>query len=253
MPSIAARTSTGCVAQGRRLDAAVPRDDGRFAERRIGPERKDDLTRSRRSWTTASALRSAPIWAVAPLNPPLWSVCGHDPGDARRSGTSRRGWVPEQKISDRAGGRGLHRRVPAFAEFQDSDKGTLTRGKLADLVMLSEDVFFDSSGPAQGRPGARHYRLAARSCINGAGHESGACRRRCGPGLCADDSRGGRPFQSTVGGGADPRRLAVSQAGQWRQGRLVIDEEIARASPWPLAIANTSGAARLPRCAGPAA
>jgi hypothetical protein len=42
-------------------------------------------------------------------------------------------------------------------------------------------------------------------------------------------------FGSTVGGGADSYGY-VSQAGQWRQGRLVIDEEIARASPWPLAI-----------------
>jgi predicted amidohydrolase YtcJ len=29
----------------------------------------------------------------------------------------------------------------AFAEFQDAEKGTLGRGKLADMVILSEDIF----------------------------------------------------------------------------------------------------------------
>ncbi|HEV3141324.1 MAG TPA: amidohydrolase family protein, partial [Vicinamibacterales bacterium] len=34
----------------------------------------------------------------------------------------------------------------AFAEFQDRDKGTLARGQLADLVILSDDIF---AGPAR--------------------------------------------------------------------------------------------------------
>ena len=29
----------------------------------------------------------------------------------------------------------------AFAEFQEGEKGTIARGKLADLVILSDDVF----------------------------------------------------------------------------------------------------------------
>ena len=29
----------------------------------------------------------------------------------------------------------------AYAEFQDKDKGSITPGKLADLVILSDDIF----------------------------------------------------------------------------------------------------------------
>lgn len=50
------------------------------------------------------------------------------------------GWFPEQKLT-----------VPetieaytlgsAYAEFQEYEKGSLTPGKLADLVLLSDDIF----------------------------------------------------------------------------------------------------------------
>ncbi len=53
---------------------------------------------------------------------------------------------------------------------------------------------------------------------------------------------------STVGGGADSYGY-VSQAGQWRQIQrtgLVIDEEIARESPWPLAIETWAPLGYLP-------
>ena len=29
----------------------------------------------------------------------------------------------------------------AYAEFQDKDKGSITTGKLADMVLLSDDIF----------------------------------------------------------------------------------------------------------------
>jgi predicted amidohydrolase YtcJ len=34
-----------------------------------------------------------------------------------------------------------HTRTAAFAEFAEKDKGTLETGKLADLVVLSHDIF----------------------------------------------------------------------------------------------------------------
>ena len=40
----------------------------------------------------------------------------------------------------RAGGGGLTRGA-AFAEFAEADKGTLEMGKLADLALLSQDIF----------------------------------------------------------------------------------------------------------------
>jgi predicted amidohydrolase YtcJ len=50
------------------------------------------------------------------------------------------GWVPEQKISITEAVR-AYTSGSAFAEFQDAVKGTIVRGKVADLVILSDDVF----------------------------------------------------------------------------------------------------------------
>ena len=50
------------------------------------------------------------------------------------------GWIPAQKLS-------VKQAIEAFttgatyAEFAEADKGTLTPGKFADLVVLSEDPF----------------------------------------------------------------------------------------------------------------
>ncbi len=58
----------------------------------------------------------------------------------------------------------------------------------------------------------------------------------------------GMHWGSTVGGGADSYGY-VSQAGQWRQifrAGLAIEEEIARESPWPLAIATWAPLGYLP-------
>ena len=48
--------------------------------------------------------------------------------------------MPEQKISI-AEAVTAYSSGSAFAEFQDEVKGTIARGKIADLVVLSEDVF----------------------------------------------------------------------------------------------------------------
>jgi predicted amidohydrolase YtcJ len=48
--------------------------------------------------------------------------------------------VPEQKISVEETVR-AYTYGSAYAEFQENVKGTLTPGKLADLVILSRDIF----------------------------------------------------------------------------------------------------------------
>jgi predicted amidohydrolase YtcJ len=48
--------------------------------------------------------------------------------------------VPEQKISV-AEAVSAYTAGSAYAEFQEAEKGTITRGKLADLVILSDDIF----------------------------------------------------------------------------------------------------------------
>src|SRR6185436_9583194 len=50
------------------------------------------------------------------------------------------GWVPEQKITVEEAVR-AYTLGSARAEFTDTIKGSLTPGKLADLVILSDDIF----------------------------------------------------------------------------------------------------------------
>src|SRR6266571_2462202 len=54
-------------------------------------------------------------------------------------GKHPQGWVPEQKISVAEALR-AYTVGSAFAEFQEKEKGTITPGKLADLVILSQDI-----------------------------------------------------------------------------------------------------------------
>jgi predicted amidohydrolase YtcJ len=48
--------------------------------------------------------------------------------------------VPEQKISVEEAVR-AYTSACAFAEFAEREKGTLEVGKLADIVVLSQDIF----------------------------------------------------------------------------------------------------------------
>jgi predicted amidohydrolase YtcJ len=55
-------------------------------------------------------------------------------------GKNPNGWFPEQRLS-------LPETIEtytmgsAYAEFQESEKGSITPGKLADMVLLNEDIF----------------------------------------------------------------------------------------------------------------
>jgi hypothetical protein len=55
-------------------------------------------------------------------------------------GKNPNGWVPAQKISVAEAVR-AYTVGSAFAEFQENEKGTIAPGKLADLVILSRDIF----------------------------------------------------------------------------------------------------------------
>ena len=50
------------------------------------------------------------------------------------------GWIPDQKISVEEAVR-AYTVGSAYAEFQESEKGTIEPGKLADMVILSRDIF----------------------------------------------------------------------------------------------------------------
>ncbi len=113
-------------------------DDGRWAERRIGPERIKTTYAFRTLLSKGVRLALGTDWYVAPLNPmlTLYAATTRATLDGRNPG----GWVPEQKITV-AEAVSAYTAGSAYAEFQDAEKGTIARGKLADLVILSDDIF----------------------------------------------------------------------------------------------------------------
>jgi predicted amidohydrolase YtcJ len=50
------------------------------------------------------------------------------------------GWVPEQKITVQEAIE-AYTMGSAYAEFQENEKGSITPGKLADVILLSHDIF----------------------------------------------------------------------------------------------------------------
>jgi hypothetical protein len=113
-------------------------DDGRWAEKRLGHER------ARYSYAWRSFLdHGVPLafgtdWPVAPLDPilGLYAAVTRAPLDGRNPN----GWIPEQKIT-LAQAVEAYTMGSAFAEFQEHKKGSITPGKLADLVILSDNIF----------------------------------------------------------------------------------------------------------------
>jgi hypothetical protein len=77
-------------------------------------------------------------WFVAPLSP----ILGIHAAVTRQTidGKNPAGWVPEEKISVDEAVR-AYTAGAAYAEFAEKNKGTLEIGKLADVVVLSQDIF----------------------------------------------------------------------------------------------------------------
>ena len=113
-------------------------DDGRWAEGRIGPERAKTTYAFRSFLDAGVRLALGTDWYVASLNPmeTLYAAVTRATLDGRRP----EGWVPEEKIT-LAEAIEAYTAGAAYAEFQEKDKGTLSPGKLADLVILAEDPF----------------------------------------------------------------------------------------------------------------
>lgn len=113
-------------------------DDGRWCYKRIGPERSKGTYAFRTLLDTGAALAFGSDWTVAPLNP----MEGLKAAVTRQTldGKNLNGWVPEQKISLEEAVR-AYTVGSAYAEFQEKAKGSLTPGKLADLVILDRDIF----------------------------------------------------------------------------------------------------------------
>src|SRR5438105_3811957 len=113
-------------------------DDGRWAEKRIGHERAKTTYAFRSLLDSGATLAFGTDWTVAPLNPMLSIYASV----TRRTldGKNPNGWIPEQKISVEEAVR-AYTVGSAYAEFQENEKGTIAPGKLADLVILTQDIF----------------------------------------------------------------------------------------------------------------
>jgi len=113
-------------------------DDGRWCDKRIGPERSKGTYAFRSLLESGAVLAFGSDWTVAPLNP----MEGLKAAVTRQTldGKHPNGWHPEQKLT-------LDEAIRAFtvgsayAEFAENVKGTIAPGKLADLVMLDRDLY----------------------------------------------------------------------------------------------------------------
>jgi predicted amidohydrolase YtcJ len=112
-------------------------DDGRWAERVIGPERIRTTYAFRSLLDAGARLAFGSDWFVAPPSPleGIYAAVTRRTLDDRHPG----GWVPEQRIGVEEALR-AYTAGAAYAEFAEGDKGTLERGKLADFVLLDRDL-----------------------------------------------------------------------------------------------------------------
>jgi predicted amidohydrolase YtcJ len=113
-------------------------DDGRWAEKRIGHERARTSYAWRAMLEAGAPLAFGTDWPVAPLNPLLGVYAAVT--RATLDGKHPAGWFPEQRLTLEEALR-AYTQGSAYAAFEEKQKGTIAPGKLADLVVLSDDLF----------------------------------------------------------------------------------------------------------------
>jgi predicted amidohydrolase YtcJ len=112
-------------------------DDGRWADRVIGPERARGTYAFRSLLDHGATVAFGSDWFVAPPTPleGIYAAVTRRTLDDLRPG----GWVPEEKITVEEALR-AYTSGSASAEFAEDRKGMLRRGMLADFVMIDRDL-----------------------------------------------------------------------------------------------------------------
>jgi predicted amidohydrolase YtcJ len=112
-------------------------DDGRWAERLIGPERAKTSYAFRSLLDAGVTLAFGSDWFVAPPSvlEGIYAAVTRRTLDGKHPG----GWQPHQKIKVEEALR-AYTYGGAYAAVEESYKGVLANGKLADLVMLDQDI-----------------------------------------------------------------------------------------------------------------
>jgi predicted amidohydrolase YtcJ len=112
-------------------------DDGRWAEDYIGPERLKTTYAFHSLLASNATLAFGSDWAVAPASP----IMGIHAAVTRQTLDNKNpdGWVAQQKITSEAALKAYTKNA-AYASFDEEIKGTLEVGKLADFVVLSDNI-----------------------------------------------------------------------------------------------------------------
>jgi hypothetical protein len=112
-------------------------DDGRWAEKRIGPERIKSTYAFRSLLDGGAHLAFGSDWTVAPIDPLL----GIYAAVTRRTldGKHPNGWIPQEKITVEEALR-AYTSSNAYGIFADTRRGRLAPGYAADFVVLNQDL-----------------------------------------------------------------------------------------------------------------
>jgi len=113
-------------------------DDGQWAEKRIGSSRLRFSYPYKSLLDQKVQLIFGSDWTVAPLDPisGIFSAVTRSTLD----GKNIRGWVPEEKITVSEALRAYTLNA-AFSEFSENTKGSIRKGRLADMVVLDKNLF----------------------------------------------------------------------------------------------------------------
>ena len=112
-------------------------DDGRWADRVIGPERSATTYAFRSLIDSGARVAFGSDWYVAPAS----VIEGIHAAVTRRTldGAHPEGWVPEQKVTVEEALR-AYTVAGAYASYDEDNRGRLKAGMLADFVVLDQDL-----------------------------------------------------------------------------------------------------------------
>lgn len=112
--------------------------DGSYAEKKIGPERIKNSYPFKTLLDNNANVCFGSDWPVVPLNPlyGIYASATRETSDNKNPA----GWIPGQKILVEDAVK-CYTINSAYAAFEENIKGSIESGKLADLIVLNENIF----------------------------------------------------------------------------------------------------------------